>query len=167
MLKGIFSCFWDYYLTRLCTKIHFHTVMAKSDVWRACLVLMTLQVWLNREISLASLLRNSLNKTDKIMDCDPVWKKNIFAISRTPNYSTALFQFQVWRGWVCDKHVTENNGLFNNLLPEDLVLADCGFTNRQQCKTDVCRSEKLFNLSVCVYSPYPDTGNVMGDAQVL
>ena len=40
---------------------------------------------------------------------------------------TVSFISQGWRGCASDKLITENCGILNNLLPGDLVLADCGF----------------------------------------
>ena len=37
------------------------------------------------------------------------------------------FISKAWEGRVSDKHLTENSGILNNLLPDDIVLADRGF----------------------------------------
>ena len=37
-----------------------------------------------------------------------------------------------WGGRVSDVHLTEHCGLLQNLLPGDVILADCGFTIQDQ-----------------------------------
>ncbi|XP_026068147.1 uncharacterized protein LOC113049753 isoform X2 [Carassius auratus] len=48
-----------------------------------------------------------------------------YLIGITPRGSISFIS-QGWEGDVSDKHVTENSGLLNKLLPGDLVLAECG-----------------------------------------
>ena len=48
-------------------------------------------------------------------------------IGITPQ-GTISFVSEAWGGRTSDKFLTENCGILKNLLPGDLILADCGFT---------------------------------------
>lgn len=62
-----------------------------------------------------------------------------YQIGITPRGSISFIS-KGWGGHVSDKHVTENSGLLNQLLPGDLVLADRGFDIRDGVGL-MCRSE--------------------------
>ena len=47
-------------------------------------------------------------------------------IGITPQ-GTVCFISDGWGGRVSDKHLTMNSGLLDHLLPDDTILADCGF----------------------------------------
>uniref|UniRef100_A0A8C1PAQ4 DDE Tnp4 domain-containing protein n=1 Tax=Cyprinus carpio TaxID=7962 RepID=A0A8C1PAQ4_CYPCA len=64
-----------------------------------------------------------------------------YLISITPRCSISFIS-QGWGGRVSDKHVTENSGLLNKLLPGDLVLADRGFEYRDNVGL-VCAEVKI------------------------
>ncbi|KAL1247989.1 hypothetical protein QQF64_023365 [Cirrhinus molitorella] len=63
-----------------------------------------------------------------------------YLIGITPRGSISFIS-QGWGGCVSDKHVTENSGLLNKLLPGDLVLADNGFNIRDSVEL-VCAEVK-------------------------
>uniref|UniRef100_A0A9J7ZF00 THAP-type domain-containing protein n=2 Tax=Cyprinus carpio TaxID=7962 RepID=A0A9J7ZF00_CYPCA len=64
-----------------------------------------------------------------------------YLIGITPRGSISFIS-QGWEGHVSDKHVTENSGLLNKLLPGDLVLADHGFDIRDSVGL-VCAKVKI------------------------
>lgn len=49
-----------------------------------------------------------------------------YLISITPQGSVSFIS-EGWGGRASDKCITENSSFFNNLLPGDTILADCGF----------------------------------------
>ena len=51
---------------------------------------------------------------------------NKFLTGVTPQGSVSFIS-KAWGGRVSDKHLTENSGILNNVLPVDIVLADRGF----------------------------------------
>ena len=51
---------------------------------------------------------------------------NKFLIGVTPQGSVSFIS-KAWGGRVSDKHLTENSGILNNVLPVDIVLADRSF----------------------------------------
>ncbi|XP_052471879.1 uncharacterized protein LOC128028648 [Carassius gibelio] len=64
-----------------------------------------------------------------------------YLIGITPRGSISFIS-QGWGGDVSDKHVTENSGLLNKLLPGDLVLADRGCDIRESVGL-VCAEVKI------------------------
>ncbi|KAK2883936.1 hypothetical protein Q8A67_017573 [Cirrhinus molitorella] len=64
-----------------------------------------------------------------------------YLIGFTPRGSISFIS-QGWESHVSDKHVTENSGLLNQLLPGDLVLADRGFDIRDSVGL-VCAEVKI------------------------
>ena len=54
-----------------------------------------------------------------------------YLIGITPHGSVS-FVSKGWGGRVSDKHLTENCGLLNHLLPGDTILTDCGFDNSKE-----------------------------------
>nr|XP_002732168.1 PREDICTED: uncharacterized protein LOC100375462 [Saccoglossus kowalevskii] len=64
-----------------------------------------------------------------------------FLLGITPQ-GTVSFLSRAWGGRVSDKHITENSGILDNLLPGDLILADRGF-NIQESVGSVCAELKI------------------------
>uniref|UniRef100_A0A8C2BTS9 Si:dkey-20i10.7 n=1 Tax=Cyprinus carpio TaxID=7962 RepID=A0A8C2BTS9_CYPCA len=65
-----------------------------------------------------------------------------YLIGITPRGSITFIS-QGWGGRVSDKHVIENSGLLNKLLPADLVLAERGFFDIRDSVGLVCAEVKI------------------------
>lgn len=154
-------------LTFLCYLFHISN-SAGSRIFHNCTNILykrmvpLLVKWPGRDelrLTLPFSFRNRFSRCTCIIDCFEIFtEKPQLYLARSQTYSsykshntmkymiaitpqgTISFISKGWGGRTSDKHIVENSGFLNNLLPGDLVLADRGF--------EVADSVALFNAEL-------------------